>query len=463
MAPPRCARRTSATARGVPLLHEGVRRFSLGAALAVAFASAPGCSKTPTGTLTLTTGGEGDALTRAPAPTTLAVDLVDAQGKVTSLGVVSLPATTVSLPDQSTSAIGIVRVTGADAAGATRVFGESLPVEFSGLAGGSVTIFIQRTGELARLPGALPDGREAPLLGLVAGRYVLVAGGSDSGQAKTTALYDLLSWATLPSPPTHPRAPRSLAAFVTRVLAIDDQGASAFDLTDSSASEVTAPGGGSFAEVAGGATIYPPDGSAYVVGATRTAGMPTARVLKIDATGAFSFLALGSPRLGATAAWVPGRGLYVGGGNATAPGAEMIAAGATASVALPFPSDASVGAGSVALDASHVLVAGGVRSDGSDAGTRLFDLGCATACMPQAWPAPLASPLPGASVFVLPGAAALVVGDDAAGLTHVVRLDAKSATEISLKAGRKHARGILLPTGQIAVAGGAAVIEGFAP
>ena len=89
--------------------------------------------------------------------------------------------------------------------------------------------------------------------------------------------------------------------------------------------------------------------------------------------------------------------------------------------------------------------------------------GSPRAAWPQKWPAPLGSPLPSASVFALPGSAALIVGEDASGLSHAVRLDAKGITEIALKVGRKRARALVLPTGEIAVAGGATTIEGLAP
>ncbi len=419
------------------------------------------CGKTPTGTLALTTGGEGDALTRAPAPTALLVDLVGTDGKAQPLGRIELPATTVTLPDQPTSATGAVRVTGKDASGTVRVIGQSLPVQFSGLTDGTLTIFLQRVGELARMPGALVDARQAPLLAIVGGRYVLVAGGTDSGTARTTQIYDLLSWAPFANPPTLPRIPRSLVAQGARALAIDDEGASLLDLTDGSFSTVSPPSGGTFAEVAGGTTTYAPDGSAYVVGATRGTGAPSARVFKVDADGTLSFLALSAPRVGARAAWVEGRGLYVGGGSATAAGGEVIATGATAASPLALPPDATTGAGAVAIDGTHVLVAGGLDA-GADPGVRLFDLACSASCGPSAWPS-LASPLTHATVLGLPAGAVLIVGEDATGASRVTRADPKIATEIPLKIPRNYARGIVLPTGEVAIAGGANVLESFAP
>ena len=434
----------------------------------IALASVVSCAKIETGSIALTTGGEGDALTRSPALTTLAVDLIDTAGKAQSLARVSLPAETVSLPDQSIDAAGIVRILGTDAAGTIQVRGESLPIQIGALGGATLKIFMQRVGELARMPGSFLDARESPVVVPLTNRYVLVAGGTDPALAKSSQLYDLLTWSPLATPPTLPRAPVSAVTRDTRALLIDDQGASLFDLSDSTSNDIPALAGGSFAEVSGGATVYAPDGSAYVVGGTRASGTPTARVLRVDVEGALSFVSLAFPRLGASAAWIEGRGLFVGGGSTTAPGGEILAPGGSMSAALAFAPDASTGAGAAALDGTRVLLAGGLTATGGDAGARVIDISCASACAPAAWTAPFTPPLARVQAFALRvngtlTDSALVVGDDATGKTHVLRATPLTITEIAMKQARNHARALVLPTGSVAIAGGATVIEAFAP
>src|ERR1039458_8405277 len=120
----------------------------------------------------------------------------------------------------------------------------------------------------------------------------------------------------------------------------------------------------------------------------------TTAVLKIDTTdtsnssypyGNLSWLNLSTPRLGASATWVDGPGLVVAGGSATAPGVETLANGSTTAATLPYPPDPSTGSGMANLDNSeHVVVAGGVMPDGTDAGVRYIDVRCGT-CQALPW------------------------------------------------------------------------------
>src|SRR6185369_11140273 len=110
--------------------------------------------------------------------------------------------------------------------------------------------------------------------------------------------------------PTLTRPAASLATYGTIALSIDENGATTFDLSDGSTADQAPPAGGAWSDVAGGATVYSSDGTSYIVGATRTAhGGPTARVLRIGADGALSFASLITPRAGACATVVEGRGL----------------------------------------------------------------------------------------------------------------------------------------------------------
>ena len=184
-----------------------------------------------------------------------------------------------------------------------------------------------------------------------------------------------------------------------------------------------------------------------------------------------------TPRLGAAAAWVPGEGLVVVGGNAggtsTAAGAEVFLQGSTGSnfsALAQFPSDPSIGAGAAPwADTQHVLVAGGITPTGQDAGVRVLTLsGCTSNCI-KTW-ASLPVPLTSASTFVvLPAGStypALVVGSElASGLTHTYLLNSTSATEVHTKVPHYNASAIQSPVGFGAVLlfGGADAIEQFFP
>ena len=418
-------------------------------------------SSTPEGTLALLVGGESDALTRDPAVIALQIDAVDDKGSASSLAHATLPATTIDLGSVPQDQVAIVRVTGTDKDGVTRVRGASPPVQLGGLDGSTLNIFVQRTGELARFPAPLPDGREAPIVAALQGRYIFVAGGDTTSQ-----IYDLAAYATVPTPPKLPRVPKSIAIAGTAALLIDDQGATWFDVANpqaTAATDATAPQGGAFAEVSGGASVRASDGTVYVVGATRTAGDPSARVLRVDPTGTLSFVTLSAPRFAAAAAWMPGRGLVVAGGSAVAPGAEIVGPGATSGIALPYPSDPVAGAGATPIDDTHFVLAGGVGVGGADGGLRAIDVTCTTACAVAPWQATLPKPLTRAQAFPIDVSDVLVVGDDAAGSTHVVHVNVLQAIELPLHAARRNARAMVLSTGAIVVVGGAGVIESYVP
>jgi hypothetical protein len=426
------------------------------------------CSSTPTATFTVTTGDEADALTRAPAPTTLVVDALDLDGNAQEVARTALPADTLALGDKQTTDVGALRVTALDATGKALLRGETLYVQFGALADAPISVFVQRLGELARMPGAstLPV-LDAPKLAITNARYVIAASGTN------VVVYDLLLLRPLSGIPSFPRPARSLVAFGTAAaVVIDEQGASAVDLSTGGTSTLAPPQGGTFAEIAGGSTVNAPDGSAYVIGGTRTSGGPSQRVLAISKDGAVTFATLAVPREGACATWVDGRGLVVVGGNVaagtggtnTAPGAEVIAPGSVQGAPLPYPTDAVKGCGASTLDASHVLVAGGVGSSADVMGAapaRVLDLACASMCTPAAWPGAL--PLVRAESFTLGPTAALVAGDDASGASRVFRVTATGSTEVAVKAPRKNARLVALPVkGTAAIVGGAAPFEQYA-
>jgi hypothetical protein len=414
------------------------------------------CSSTPTATFTLTTGGEADALTRSPTPTTLIVQALDVDGNAQELARTALPADELSLGDKSRTDVGALRVLAVDATGKQLLRGESLYVQFGALENSPLDVFIQRTGELARMPGggAVLD---APRLGISVARYLVSASGTNM------QIYDLLRLTTLTGVPALMRPARSLVVFGTAAIVIDEAGATTVDLSTGAASELAAPAGGTFEEIAGGATVTLSDTSAYVVGGTRATGGPSQRVLVITKDGGVSFATLAFAREGACATWVEGRGLVVMGGNAKDPGVEIIAPGAVQGAPLAFAPDGVKGCGASALDASHVVLAGGAGSSVDVAGSapaRVVDLACATGCTPAVWPGAL--PLVRAESFARAQGVVLLAGDDATGASRVFRATAAGNQEIAVKAPRRNARLVALPIkGTAAIVGGAAPIEQY--
>ncbi len=443
-------------------------RFGLVCAgFVVAGALVAACGSTPSGTITLTTGGESDALTRAPAPTTLEVDAIDPDGGVTALATTKLPATSLDLGEQSQESIVDLRVQAKDDSGKVLLTGTSLPIELGALAGTSVPVFIQRTGEFARMPSTLADARESPVPTLVIGRYILWSSGGSGGDS-SSQIYDTASLSPFSSPPSLPRVPASITEVGTDLLVIDANGASWLELSDSTTADATAPSGGSFAEVAGGITVSDGTGVSYVVGGTRKSGDASARVLRVDTDGTLTFLALSEPRLGAGATWVSGRGLVVVGGSSAGAGAEILPPGATAaSTPLAYPADETIGISVAPLDGSRVLVAGGVDSSGNPAAIRVLDLGCSGACAPTTWSNGPTIALSPSQLFSLGFGGnpndALLFGDDPSGASHVFRLGPASSTEIPYKVPRRGARAVALTVPAIAVVGGANVVESFTP
>lgn len=415
-------------------------------ALAAAFA-AGACSSDPEGTINISLGEESDALSRAPAPTRLVVETLGLDRTKREVTRVPLPASAdASLGDLPRSDVGALALTGLDASGKVLLRGETLYLQWGALENLTLDVFLQRTGELARVPRG-PAAFDAKVATVAVGRYLLAANDT------STFLYDLLNLRPLENPPVLPRNARSLVTFDTTAIVIDEGGADLFDLQLRRKSDLPAPAGLTFADVAGGSTVRAPDGTQFVVGPTRTSGGPTQKILRVSPEGTVTALSIAVPREGACAAWVEGRGLVIYGGTAAAPGGEIIAPAATDSSALPFPGDDVRACGAAALDGTNVLVAGKEA--------RILDLGCAANCKPAAWPGTL--DLVRAEAFMLFADAALVVGDDAAGNTKAFRATAGGPLEIPLKTPRRGAHVVALPQNGYAaiVGGGAAGIEQY--
>lgn len=431
-----------------------VRTRSLGVA-ALAILVAVSCSSTPNGTISIVTGDETDVFSRAPAPVTLGTEKIALDGKRTEVSRATLPTDTISLGELPQSEIGGVAVTGWDSTGQAVVRGESLFVQWGALENMTLEVFVQRTNELARMPHG-PDAIEPSAATMVAGRYILLANGTSA------TIYDLLTLSTLSSPPTLPRPAKSLATAGTAVLVIDDTGATTLDLSSRQTYAFDPPTGGTFAEIAGGAQVIASDGSQYIVGGTRTSGGPSARVLRVDASGTASFASLTAPREGACATFVDGRGLVVYGGNGAAAGGELLTIDGAVATPLPFPSDAVTGCAAAKLDSGHVLVAGGTGAPGDTGGgapARVLDLACATQCAPVAWPDSI--PLVRTQAMGLATDAVFLLGDDTAGASHAYRASAAGLREIPLKRARRGAKLIGTPIAPATIVGGAAGIEQY--
>ncbi len=468
-----------------------MRRRVLLAPLCLAVA----CSSTDNGTVQILIT-DPTTFTGPPAVTTLTVLAQDTTGDAatTLVAKARLSATTIDLGSQNENDVDSIEVTGAGANSVELVAGSSLPVQFGGLAGLSLPIFVQRLGQLAALPSVAPapqpDARQAPVVAEFEGQYLFIGGGTDASLATTSELYDFSQFALLSQPPTLPLAPASVAFVGTVALLIDASGSAAyFDFASNSSATVTAPVGGSFTDVAGGATVIASDGTEFIVGATRTTGTEgTSSVLEINPNdtsnanypnGNMSWLSLTASRQGASATWVTGFGLVVAGGSSTASGAELLALPPSTSTStttttptvangkeLPFSPDLSIGAGAASLGGSTVLLAGGITPTLQDAGVRQIDIGCTSACPVTTWVPALPEPIMSAQAFALPsgGPPGFVVGNEPfTGVTHAFLLTTTAATEVKTKVQHTNATATLSPVGSIVVVGGASDIESFLP
>jgi hypothetical protein len=405
------------------------------------------CGDTPEGSLAIVTGDETDVFSRAPQPVTVVTEKVSFDGSKKEINRAAYPIDSIDLGELPKTEVGGIAVTGLDGAGKPIIKGETLFVQWGALETSALEVFVQRTGELARLPRT-PGAIDAKTAMVIVGRYVFVTADT------TAAIYDLLSLKTLPNQPTLPRPAKSVAAVGTSTVLIDEGGATTFDLSTGQSFQLEVPQGGTFAEVAGGQRISGTDGTQFVVGATRTTGDPTARILTIDSDGNTKFVALANVRVGACATFVEGRGLVViGGGDSTTPGGELLAVGASIGTPLPLPPDLVKGCGAATLDNSHIVVVGG--EGGTTDAARVFDLTCTANCTGTPWNDTSLGALTRTQVSRLSADTALVVGDDKDGATHMFRISGPGGKrEIPLKIPRRNARLITTPTNSHVLVGG---------
>jgi hypothetical protein len=344
-----------------------------------------------------------------------------------------------------------------DADGVARVRARSLPVDPAGFAGWTLPLFVARTETFARPPGELVHAHgDNPPSVVVGGRFLFVAGAPDGARILADA-YDVGGWDALPDTgalecPVDPCRVRSLAVVDgTLVLAVGDGWARWYDVYSTGIFEPALPETLSgWNDVAGGHTVVAPDGTAYIVGATRSE-TATDAVLVAGSTGTLDVIRLVGPRVGAAATWVEGRGLVVAGGSDTAAGVELLAEGSQAFVPLPHAPDSTHGAALVPVDSSLLLRVGGRDAAAAYAASAELDLACGTGCAAN----------PRADVIELDAVQAVemegrsvVAGSAPDGMTAAFAVTQTESLPLPLREPRRNATLLLSPTGHAALVGG---------
>lgn len=407
----------------------------------------------------LDAGQEGDAWTQAPAP--VEVTLLGLQDGVSSqLARGPFPAERLDLGVLAAGSAWAFRAELRDAAGALVLRGVSPPLGGSVLAGRELPVHCGRVGAFSRPTAGLTSGWRRPALALALDRYLLVAGERLGDDGVSSELYDLAALIPLVGGSPLPRTPRTAAASRSgRALLIDDGGATLLDLSTGESATVVPDLAG---DAAGGLVVEDGDGGAFVVGAARSSGSPTGTVLRLDARGTLTRLALQQPRLGAAAAWVDGAGLVVAGGGVEA-SVELLSPGASAFVATGLLLPATLGAALAPLSAAELVLLGGLAPDQTPRAPVQLSLSCAAGC-PAPAPLPFSFEVSNGRSHAVGVGKALVLGDRATGLVTALieaTTEGPRLTEIPLRAPRRDASSLRLPDGRVAVLGG--VDEAGAP
>ncbi len=428
-----------------------------------------GCSSDalPPADVVFLTGHEEDVWTASPPPTRVQVELVLTDGRV-DLGQAQVPVTklTIATPPIDTGRIGSFEATGYDASGSVVVRGATVPFLLYGIEGISVPIFVARTGGWSRPPSALEHPHHHALAEVAVHEYVLIVGGdavADSNPA-VPDVYDFATWSTSRNQLPLQRTPKSMAIVRGALLAIDDLDATWISLVGDETVAAKMAEGLTFGEIAGGETVALPDGTRYVVGGTRMAGDPTAKVLRIDDSGNFRTLTLAVPRLGAAAAVVGGK-LVVAGGSASGPGAEVMSDGQTSFAPIDIPAEPTTGLGLGELNATTAVLAGGKDPvTGMATAVRTFNPTCTGGCVLADLGVAVPMVLQRTKLFSLATGKVLVVGETEDEENHTFMIDTSSAAptiaEHPLRERRKGATPVLLPNSQVALLGGEDPLSG---
>ena len=416
---------------------------------AIAFAAA--CAKDPapsTGTLSIVTGKETDALTRAPLPARLLVSMRTGTAAPQTIADLVWPVSDFELGSLATASQYSFTAELRDASGVAVLRGETPAVSGAELAAGGLTLLVGRVGEPMRPSAGLASPWPSPRVTAL-GRYAFVA----SPDGTSSELYDFVALAALKARTVLPRRPASIAsADGAHVLLVDDAGATLLDVGAGTSADADL-GGVVATDLVGGSAIVGDDGT-YLVGAARTSGAATRAVLRLALDGTIRAVPLSTPRVGAFVAWAPGAGLVVGGG---APGAaiEILASGG-ASFSASAASYGGSGGAAVALGDGSVIVVGGVDEAGAPRGSARLTLACGSACT--------AMPL-GESVDVASGAGftgttgnGFVVGTATDGATVVLRVSGGAASTtvdvVPLRVPRHGGAPVSLGGGYVAILGG---------
>jgi hypothetical protein len=413
--------------------------------------------------------GQDETWSADPAPTRVQVELVEAERRVV-IGEATAPASVITIrnPGFNTGTIASFEATGFDGAGTALVRGASVPYVIYNLLSATIPIFVARASTWSRPAENVEHARNFPVVTVLWHQYIIAAGGEGKDlNPAVPDFYDAINWKALTKQPPFARVPKTMVVVGTTLLCIDESAATSIELqkSDRVANE-PAPAGLSFAEVAGGQVLELADGTAFVVGATRSTGEPTSKVLRIDrvtsqttgeTTGVLRTVTLATPRRGAAAGVVAGN-LVVWGGSAEGAAAEVLNTARDAFSSLPFPPDATAGLGLAKLDGTTALLAGGKDPvTGVAAPFRAFDVTCAVDCAATEL-ALSPTTLQRTSVFQLAAGHLLVTGDSDDGEFHAFSVLATSApaeiVERPLRERRKGATAFVLPNGQPGVLGG---------
>jgi hypothetical protein len=428
------------------------RGLCLGCCAIAAF----GCSAPPSAAprFVLTSGHESDPWQGDPQAETVRVTRIAEDGSSVEFLTADAPLTQF---DIESAGIARYELEGLDAAGARVLLARSLLLNQGALLDVRLPLFVGTSGSFSRPPGELLAPGDSPALTLAAGRSLLVAGTADSAGRIETERYDFGAWAPVPR-----RVAVSCGAPSCRfdtlasvgsslVLAIGTNAAVWFDLGDGSSGPAPLPAGlDSYAELVGGRAITGPDGSAYVVGATRPNG-ETSAVLTIAPDGGLGVMRLTAPRAGAAVTWLDG--LVVVAGNPRSAGAERWVVGTTGFTALDYPPDPTVGAALLVADAHSVVRLGGSDPTRTPAPGVSLAVDCQSACT-----ATLHSPavaLERATAVSTDGDAFIVAGTDATGQSQIVMLVGGVSSPIPLREPRLGAQVFdVWSLGELAVVGG---------